>query len=208
MTDPAIAARSRDAPYGKLTNWDTAAQIGRAGMCGTAQECAARTRRCLGAPQPSRYGIDTSQAARDRIDACFPSARPGMQRCEDLARPARGSFRTAHPPSAVRLLMRGTVASRTLWRLLALLALAATIELTAPAGEAWAGFGDDYTDGYEGDGDDGPGTRWRACRDEAWADYNECLMQDPDDWGNRTVCYWLWDFDAPYCAWTLIVEMA
>ena len=104
--------------------------------------------------------------------------------------------------------MRGTVASRMLWRLLALLALAATIELTAPAGEAWAGFGDDYTDGYEGDDDEGPGTRWRACRDEAWADYNECLMQDPDDWGNRTVCYWLWDFDAAYCDWTLIVEMA
>ena len=96
-------------------------------------------------------------------------------------------------------------------RMLALLALAGTLQLAAMPGHAWAEYVEDYqeeyTDGYEGDGDSGPGTRWRQCRDTAWADYNECLMQDPDDTGNRAGCYILWDLDAGYCDWKLALEL-
>jgi hypothetical protein len=102
--------------------------------------------------------------------------------------------------------MRSRITTRLLCRLVTLLALAGMIQLAAVPGEAWAGEYDEYTDGYEGDGEDGPGTRWRECRAEAWADYNDCLMDDPDDTGNRVICYILWDLDAHACDRALFID--
>jgi len=103
--------------------------------------------------------------------------------------------------------MQRTIGFTIVRRMLALLALAGTLQLAAMPGHAWAEYVEDYTDGYDGDGESGPGTRWRQCRDSAWADYNECLMQDPDDVGNRAGCYILWDLDAGYCDWKLAFEL-
>jgi hypothetical protein len=103
--------------------------------------------------------------------------------------------------------MRGTIASRMLWRLLALFALAGTIELAAPEKAAAGGDGE-YTDGYDGDESDGPGTRYRQCRAEAWADYNECLMDDPGDTSNEVTCFFLWDLDNVGCDTQLILDLA
>ena len=45
----------------------------------------------------------------------------------------------------------------------------------------------------------GPGTEFRKCRDQAWSDYNECLMRAPDSGSNRTACYIFWDLDNIGC---------
>lgn len=36
------------------------------------------------------------------------------------------------------------------------------------------------------------------CMDDAFADYNECLM-DSSSWFSRKLCDFSWEFDAAYC---------
>jgi hypothetical protein len=92
--------------------------------------------------------------------------------------------------------MTERLGSGILWRLLALIALLAAVQLVGTTGEAWA---------YDGE-EDGPGTRWLKCRDQAWADYNTCLMRDPYNSSNRAACYIAWDLDNIGCDVALVTE--
>lgn len=53
----------------------------------------------------------------------------------------------------------------------------------------------------------GAGTSYFACRDQSWADYNTCLVVDPDSFRNRVKCFIAWDLDNVSCDIKLIKDM-
>jgi hypothetical protein len=53
----------------------------------------------------------------------------------------------------------------------------------------------------------GAGTSYFACRDQSWADYNECLMNDPYSWTNSVKCFIAWDLDNVSCDIKLLKDL-
>lgn len=53
----------------------------------------------------------------------------------------------------------------------------------------------------------GAGTSYFACRDQAWADYNDCLMKDPNSLSNSVKCFLAWDLDNLSCDVKLLKEL-
>ena len=52
----------------------------------------------------------------------------------------------------------------------------------------------------------GPGTEFRECRNQAWADYNECLVESTSRWG-RAMCDVAWDLDNIGCDVELMKDL-
>jgi len=53
---------------------------------------------------------------------------------------------------------------------------------------------------------DGPGTRFRKCRAEAWADYNSCLVTSYNE-AEKKLCYFYFDADNVGCDIAFLSDM-
>jgi hypothetical protein len=51
------------------------------------------------------------------------------------------------------------------------------------------------------------GTDWRKCREQAYLDYNDCLMQEPNSLTHQLLCYFAWDLDNVNCDIQLIKDL-
>jgi hypothetical protein len=52
----------------------------------------------------------------------------------------------------------------------------------------------------------GAGTQYFACRDQAWADYNTCLVGSSSKLG-QFACFVAWDLDNVHCDVKLIKDL-